>query len=274
MAYSTTPKYSQSIQFTYNKTPYDSYGTAVQAVTKKNLLPGEPATCFYRNDDGDLKVLLAVGTFHNYEKPLILAENNNPGEIYAELESLNDKIGSGDWKLVIPGTPAGEEIVYDNITDILGLISGLIGLEPNQGTKKLNSLSADSLGYSDNGEKYDEYGPSIITNLNAVQDVVDNIIKGIKGINDVIAQQVSKSDLINPDNFISEDGEVGGNKKDEWSVYTANSVDTLLEPLRKSIQDIVETGLFVTRENDDNSLVVSYKENVIDFQVDGGEISF
>lgn len=252
MAYSSTPKYSQSIQFTYNKTPYDSYNTAVRMVTKKNLLPGEPASCFYKNDEGELKMLLAIGTFHGYENPLILSENTNPAQIIEGINMLKDLIGisgepTGDEiKIPVKNPETGEVVVLSNLIDATNYIYDLLGEDGLENVPEEFYTLADP--DSEMADKEQPEKATIINNINDLLETVKNLL-------------LWKEDLIIDSSAGVEDLDT--------KVYSSETIDNLFNNISVFLR-------YIETEEDENvqTINLGVNEDPVCFIVDGGEITF
>ena len=233
MAYSTQNKYSQSIQFTYNKTPYDSYNTAVRMVTKKNLLPGEPAACFYRNDEGDLKLLLAVGTVHGAESPLILSENDNPAELYTRIEELAEILGSDPVNII----DQGEDLIIHTVTEaanyIYSIIKPTIPVDeiPEQQLPDLGNVTPDS---------------TITDKINILLYTVKNLVDNIENL------------IVNTPHYEEEDGFT--------KVYSVDAVNQMFE-------DFYLHNVNWRSQYTSGSVDLKSSNIPIYIEIDGGEMS-
>lgn len=233
MAYSTQNKYSQSIQFTYNKTPYDSYNTAVRMVTKKNLLPGEPAACFYKNDEGELKLLLAIGTVHSAEAPLILSENNNPAELYARIEEINEILGSEPINII----DQNEDIIIHTATEAINYIYSII-----KSTVSIDDIPEQE--YPDLGNP--NFESTISDRINILLYNVKNIIEKLDSL------------IVNEPYYNEDDSDV--------KVYSIDAVNTMFNNI--ALRNIN----WVSKENSGSVDLIQNGEP-IHIEVDGGEIT-
>lgn len=242
MAYSSQPtKYSQSLQFTYNKTPYDSYATAVRQVTKKNLLPGEPAACFYKNDNDELKMLLAIGTGHGQEKPLILSESSNDDAIYAELEKINDLLGDFEINMIVPY----ESVIIRTVTEAINyLFDKTIAKVPLDETPEYSGVD-DLPGYDGNPEKN-------------IGDTVNILLKAVEYLTLNLEDLVIKQDELEENElYTGEDG---------WTrVYSAGKINEIITNFS------LKNWNWKSSENSGSINLVQNGEPVY-IEVDGGEL--
>lgn len=244
MAYSSQPKYSQSIQFTYNKTPYDSYETAVRMVTKKNLLPGEPAACFYKNDDDELKMLLAIGTGHGQELPLILSETNNTASILSEIESIKDLLGDDELNII----NENDNIILRTVTETLNYLYN----------KTIASTPLDETEYTGIENLPGVDGNPELT----IGDSVNVLLKTVEYLIRTVDNMIVGADETERGEFYEED--------DDWErVYSAEKVNELIEDVVE--HTAVKNWNWRSAETHGTLNLVQNGEAIY-FEVDGGEL--
>lgn len=124
------PKFPEAIQFSYNPKPFATREKAIEALTEKNLRPGEPAQVYYYDSNNEIHSFLALGAFSTSKTPLIIEGDTQMIENIANniIGNTGISIDPTTGENTDPNAPSLPDYIEsgDLITTISGAINYLI----------------------------------------------------------------------------------------------------------------------------------------------------
>lgn len=120
---------SVGVQFSHNTTVFASKEKAIRVLKGKNLLPGEPAQVFYKDEDNVTCSILGVGDFHNSNNPLIIDDYRVFEKELAQLKALIEENAAD---------PRNNVVTQKEFADVVLAIKKKMSIIVNEGIKNLH----------------------------------------------------------------------------------------------------------------------------------------
>lgn len=125
---------SVGVQFSHNTTVFASKEKAIRVLKGKNLLPGEPAQVFYKDEDNVTCSILGVGDFHNSNNPLIIDDYRVFEKELAQLKALIEENAAD---------PRNNVVTQKEFADVVLAIKKKMSIIVNEGIKNLHKADIE-----------------------------------------------------------------------------------------------------------------------------------
>lgn len=123
----------QIVKFLANTETQPDYASAVELLSRKNLMYGEPAVAKYRTTDGKIKILMAVGADNTGTEILFLHETpESVSEVVEKITNIESIIGSGKIDSSVGNTT--------NLTDAINWLNSQLSSQKPDSSVNYNDL--------------------------------------------------------------------------------------------------------------------------------------
>lgn len=150
---------SVGVQFSHNTTVFASKEKAIRVLKGKNLLPGEPAQVFYKDEDNVTCSILGVGDFHNSNNPLIIDDYRVFEKELAQLKALIEENAAD---------PRNNVVTQKEFADVVLAIKKKMSIIVNEGIKNLHKADIEQTKemreLKKNVDKHERYVNDVLHN--------------------------------------------------------------------------------------------------------------